>query len=65
MTFNKICHPSGILGHATNLVENQKESVDFELHTLPILKHMKDVSLKSEIDFKLLEGYSAETSGIS
>jgi len=53
----------GILGHATNLVENQKDEVSFHLHTLPILKHMKDVFLQCGIDFKLLEGYSAETSG--
>jgi len=53
----------GILGHATNLVENQKADVSFELHTLPILAHMKDVFLKCGINFKLLEGYSAETSG--
>jgi len=53
----------GILGHATNLVENQKENVSFEIHTLPILSHMKDVFLACGIDFKLLEGYSAETSG--
>lgn len=53
----------GILGHATNLVENQKDDVSFRLHTLPILKHMNDVSLQCGIDFKLLKGYSAETSG--
>jgi len=53
----------GILGHATNLVENQKDDVSFEIHSLPILAHMKDVFLACGINFKLLDGYSAETSG--
>jgi len=53
----------GILGHATNLVENQKESMDFHIHTLPILANMAAVSKACGINFKLLDGYSSETSG--
>ena len=53
----------GILGHATNLVENQKDNVDFEIHTLPIIVNMTNVYRKCGINFKLLEGYSSETSG--
>jgi len=53
----------GIIGHATNLVESQLEKVDFIFHTLPIIKNMVDVYKKCGINFKLLDGYSAETSG--
>lgn len=53
----------GILGHASNLVESQVELVDFHLHTLPMFKHMVSVYKKCGINFKLLDGYSAETSG--
>ncbi len=51
----------GILGHAKNLAQNQKSSVDFVIHSLPILPTMDLVN--SIVNFKLLEGYSAETSG--
>ena len=54
----------GILGHASNLVESQVESVNFHLHTLPVFKHMVSVYNKCGINFKLLDGYSAETSGM-
>ena len=54
----------GILGHAANLVESQLESVDFHLHTLPMIKNMLSVYKKCGINFKLLDGYSAETSGV-
>lgn len=53
----------GILGHATNLVENQSGDVNFEIDVLPIIKHMTSVYKQCGINFKLLEGYSAETSG--
>lgn len=53
----------GILGHAKNLAENQKEEVTFEIHSLPILENMTAACKASGINFKLLEGYSAETSG--
>lgn len=53
----------GILGHARNLVANQKSEVSFVLHTLPILANMVKIFKACGINFKLLEGYSAETSG--
>lgn len=53
----------GILGHANNLAASQKRDVSFEIHSLPILEHMNEVCAASGINFKLLEGYSAETSG--
>lgn len=53
----------GIMGHAANLAENQKADVDFVLHTLPIIACMRAVCEASGINFKLMQGYSAETSG--
>jgi len=53
----------GILGHAKNLVHSQKADVDFIIHTLPILKNMVTAYKACGINFKLLDGYSAETSG--
>eukprot|EP00795_Rhopilema_esculentum_P002143 gene2143-17730_t len=53
----------GILGHAMNLVLNQKEKVSFLINKLPILANMTAVYKACGINFKLLEGYSAETSG--
>jgi len=51
----------GIMGHGTNLVKNQKAALHFEIHSLPIIKKMKEVdAIKS---FSLLKGSSAETSG--
>jgi selenide, water dikinase len=52
----------GIIGHATNLAQNQKEAVDFEIHTLPIIKDMSTVA-GFATGFKLMDGFSAETSG--
>jgi len=52
----------GIMGHSTNLVKNQKASVNFEIHTLPIIKKMKEIDEKVQI-FSLMKGYSSETSG--
>lgn len=52
----------GILGHAHNLAAHQKQQVNIELHTLPIIKGMKALDEKVQL-FKLMEGYSAETSG--
>jgi selenide,water dikinase len=51
----------GLLGHAQNLCENQIESVDFEIHTLPLIPKTREVNAK--VGFKLMEGLSAETSG--
>ena len=53
----------GILGHLRNMVKSQLANVDFELHTLPIIKHMAAVDDACDKMFKLVEGYSAETSG--
>lgn len=53
----------GILGHLQNQVESQKASVDFELETLPILQHMVQINTACNNMFKLLDGYSSETSG--
>jgi len=52
----------GLLGHATNLAQNQKANVDFEIHTLPVINKMETVADKFPY-FKLRGGYSAETSG--
>lgn len=52
----------GILGHAQNLVENQKDSLGIELHTLPCIAGTPAVN-NDVFGFKLLTGYSAETSG--
>ena len=56
----------GIKGHATNLAEFQKASVSFNLHTLPIIANMATCAqacAESGLNFKLCEGFSAETSG--
>ena len=45
-----------------NLVENQKEKVGIELHTLPLIAGTKEVDDKV-FNFQLTVGYSAETSG--
>lgn len=52
----------GILGHAQNLVDNQKEKVGICLHTLPMIAGTKAVNDKV-FNFQLSVGYSAETSG--
>lgn len=54
----------GILGHATNLAKYQiLKNLHFVIHTLPIIKNMKEVEEKLECMFNLMKGYSAETSG--
>lgn len=52
----------GLLGHAQNLSENQIDPVAIEIHTLPCIAGTPDVNAKV-FDFRLLKGYSAETSG--
>jgi len=52
----------GIIGHARNLAQNQRAKVNFEIHTLPIIKKMREIDNKLKI-FKLEQGFSAETSG--
>lgn len=51
----------GILGHVANLAAFQHENVDMELHSLPVIRQM--LSVNEKVNFKLREGYSAETSG--
>jgi len=51
----------GLLGHAKNLAKNQKLPLGFYIDTLPILRHMRAVN--ERVNFKLLLGLSAETSG--
>ncbi len=52
----------GILGHAKNLASVQHKDVSLKLHTLPIIEGMTTID-KQIYNFKLVEGYSAETSG--
>lgn len=53
----------GILGHAQNLAQHQKNEVSFVIHNLPIIAHMTTISQSCGINFGLLQGTSAETSG--
>uniref|UniRef100_A0A7S1KSI1 Selenide, water dikinase n=1 Tax=Percolomonas cosmopolitus TaxID=63605 RepID=A0A7S1KSI1_9EUKA len=53
----------GLLGHAQNMAMNQDEELDFEIHTLPIIDGMTEAENAVNGMFRLLEGYSAETSG--
>lgn len=53
----------GIIGHATNLAGNQKNRVDFEIDTLPIINKMVEISAKTGLFKSLTEGFSPETSG--
>ena len=54
----------GLLGHAVNLAEAQKLSVAFEIERLPIIRNMELVSKEHGLqDFRLMQGFSAETSG--
>lgn len=53
----------GILGHAQNLMDNQMEAVGMEIHTLPCIANTAKIEESGVFDFRLLKGYSAETSG--
>ncbi len=53
----------GYLGHATNLAVHQKAKVDIELHVLPIIAGIRKVDQCLGGSFRLLQGFSAETSG--
>lgn len=52
----------GLFGHAKNLVEFQTDSVDFHIHTLPIIKHIRGIAIKLD-QKRLLIGRAVETSG--
>lgn len=53
----------GILGHAQNLLDIQldKACMDFVIDRLPVYEKMDKID--AIVNFKLSEGYSAETSG--
>ncbi|ODM87925.1 Selenide, water dikinase [Orchesella cincta] len=53
----------GILGHAQNLVKNQRSEVSFVISNLPILASMSGVAKACGNMFQLHAGFSAETSG--
>ncbi|XP_064477510.1 inactive selenide, water dikinase-like protein [Ornithodoros turicata] len=53
----------GLLGHAENLVQVQKRRVTFSIHTLPVIGHVPALLAATGTSFKLMQGYSAETSG--
>eukprot|EP00826_Nyctotherus_ovalis_P050513 TRINITY_DN6191_c0_g1_i30.p1 TRINITY_DN6191_c0_g1~~TRINITY_DN6191_c0_g1_i30.p1 ORF type:complete len:141 (+),score=52.09 TRINITY_DN6191_c0_g1_i30:230-652(+) len=52
----------GILGHARNLAEAQERDVDLRIHTLPVIHRMLRIHDKV-VNYKLTEGFAAETSG--
>jgi selenide,water dikinase len=52
----------GIKGHAENLVIAQKKQLKFKIDKLPIISFMDQINSKV-LNFKLDQGYSAETSG--
>lgn len=52
----------GILGHASNLAQNQTARVNIQLDVLPIIRHLNAINNHVNV-FKLLQGTSAETSG--
>lgn len=52
----------GILGHANYLAQAQKQNVTFVLNRFPVIKNLIKIEKKAQ-DFKLMEGYAAETSG--
>lgn len=54
----------GLLGHANNLAKQQCSEVAFVIHNLPILAKMAAVSKACGNLFNLIQGTSAETSGM-
>lgn len=54
----------GLLGHANNLARIQKNEVGFVIHNLPIIAKMAAISKACGNMFGLLQGHSAETSGM-
>jgi len=51
-----------LAGHSKNLVGAQKNKVNFEIDTLPVIKYTASLDKKVR-NFRLVEGFSAETSG--
>ena len=52
----------GIKGHCENLAIAQKKELDFYITKLPVINKMESID-QNVYNFKLREGYSAETSG--
>lgn len=52
----------GFKGHLENLVEAQKNCVEFYIDTIPVIKNTDKINNEIQ-NFKLLNGYSPETSG--
>ncbi|GLE02455.1 hypothetical protein PINS_up011293 [Pythium insidiosum] len=55
----------GILRHARNQAKSQNQAVDFEIHTLPIIRNMVKVNETIGNSFKLLDGLAARDLGRS
>lgn len=55
----------GLLGHAKNLASIQKNEVSFVIHNLPVIAKMAAISKACGNMFGLLQGQSAETSGLN
>lgn len=53
----------GLVGHAQNLMDNQIHDVGMEIHTLPCISNTVKIETCGVFDFRLRQGYSAETSG--
>lgn len=53
----------GLMGHARNLAEFQKERLQFVVTKLPILKNVLEFGKILSLDAKLRNGTSVETSG--
>lgn len=54
----------GLLGHANNLAAQQRNEVAFVIHNLPIIAKMAAISKACGNLFNLVQGTSAETSGV-
>lgn len=54
----------GLLGHASNLAAQQRNEVAFVIHNLPIIAKMAAISKACGNLFNLVQGTSAETSGM-
>jgi selenide, water dikinase len=52
----------GLLGHAQNLATAQHSKVDLIIEAIPVIEHMT-TKVDGMFDFKVIDGYSAETSG--
>lgn len=55
----------GLLGHANNLAAQQRNEVAFVIHNLPIIAKMTAISKACGNLFNLVQGTSAETSGMN